>query len=79
MHVTCVAGAIAFCGNWAWFLISEQEFQATLAVKHFVGGILFYSRAVRLWFSLDCVIIYFVGYSDMHWGVPLLSYSELLS
>ena len=50
-----------------------------LAVKHFVGGILFYSRAVRSWFLLDCVVINFVDYCDVHWGVPLSSYSELLS
>ena len=42
MRVTRAADAIAFCGNWARFLISEQEFQAALAVKRFVGGILFY-------------------------------------
>ena len=78
-HVTHAADAVAFCGNWVRFLISEQEFQAVLAAKHFVGDILFYSRAMRPWFSLDCVVIYFVNYSDMHWGVPLSSYSELLS
>ena len=79
MHVTFAVDAIAFCGNWAQFLISEQEFQAVLAVKCFVGGILFYSRAMRPWFLLDCVVIYFVDYSDVCWGVPLSSYSELLS